>query len=74
MAIRCLIFICLLGPAFTSVAAPDQYWNKFDEYSNISWREGQVSAASCLSNVQVNSSLSLSRILSVHWLGRGPSE
>jgi len=39
MAIRCLIFICLLGSAFTSVAAPDQYWIKFDEYSNISWKE-----------------------------------
>jgi len=39
MAIRCLVFICLLGSAFTSVAAPDQYWIKFDEYSNISWKE-----------------------------------
>lgn len=39
MAIRCLLFICLLGPAFTSVASPDQYWIKFDEYSNISWKE-----------------------------------
>ena len=39
MAIRCLIFICLLGSAFTSVASPDQYWIKFDEYSNISWKE-----------------------------------
>jgi hypothetical protein len=39
MAIRCLIFICLLGPSITSVAAPDQYWIKFDEYSNISWKE-----------------------------------
>ena len=39
MAIRCLIFICLLGPSFTSVASPDQYWIKFDEYGNISWKE-----------------------------------
>lgn len=39
MAIRCLIFTCLLGPAFTSVASLDQYWIKFDEYSNISWKE-----------------------------------
>ena len=39
MAIRCLIFICLLGSSFTSVAAADQYWIKFDEYSNISWKE-----------------------------------
>jgi hypothetical protein len=39
MAIRCLIFICLLGPSFTSVASPDQYWIKFDEYSTISWKQ-----------------------------------
>ena len=39
MAIRCLIFIFLLGPALPSVAAPDQYWIKFDEYSNISWKQ-----------------------------------
>ena len=39
MTIRCLIFICLLGPSVTSVTAADQYWIKFDEYSNISWKE-----------------------------------
>lgn len=35
----CLIFLCLPGPSYMSVASPDQYWSKFDEYSNISWKE-----------------------------------
>jgi hypothetical protein len=37
-SIICLILPLLAGSAFTSVS-PDQYWIKFDEYSNISWKE-----------------------------------
>jgi hypothetical protein len=36
--IVCLIFPLTPGSAFTS-ASLDQYWIKFDEYSNISWKE-----------------------------------
>ena len=35
----CLIFFGLPGRSFPSVASPDQYWLKFDEYGNISWKE-----------------------------------
>lgn len=31
-----MILLCLSGQV---VASPDQYWIKFDEYSNVSWKE-----------------------------------
>src|SRR4030095_4755902 len=32
----CLILLCLSGQV---VASPDQYWIKFDEYSNVRWND-----------------------------------
>lgn len=31
-----MIILCLSGQV---VASPDQYWMKFDEYSNVGWKE-----------------------------------
>jgi hypothetical protein len=35
----CLIFPCVLGTAITFGSSPDEYWIKFDEYSDISWKQ-----------------------------------